>query len=97
MGTLRGDSWYPTLRKEREGWGTRSFVAEPDSLMLSYKFSIATAHRGNSSDALVRSMALASCLQHSYLYRCARFASGNLRLPFGLRFATDKVARITGH
>ena len=49
MGTLR---WYPTLRKERGGWGTRSFVAEPDSLMLSYKFSIATAHRGNSSDAL---------------------------------------------
>jgi hypothetical protein len=24
---FRGDSWYPTLRKKREGWGTRSFVA----------------------------------------------------------------------
>jgi hypothetical protein len=21
------DSWYPTLRKKREGWGTRGFVA----------------------------------------------------------------------
>jgi hypothetical protein len=23
------DSWYPTLRKKREGWGTRGFVALP--------------------------------------------------------------------
>ena len=28
-GGVHRDSWYPTLRKQREGWGTRRFVALP--------------------------------------------------------------------